>query len=191
MTKTSRYVLPLLWAVDDEVMLRPIAQIYIDAARPGTRSITLAQARQLVRKIIAGLHAAGIQPGDAVSVHSFNDIYYSILVLGIIGAGGCFAGTNPAYTSFELDHAIKVSRTKFIITEPEMLEAVTAAAKSRGLPEKNIWIFDVQDQPLPKGSKSWRELMTHGERDWTRFDDLNTAKTTTAMRLFSSGTTGL
>ena len=145
----------------------------------------------MVRRLIAGLHAAGIQPGDGVSIHSFNDICYSILVLGIIGAGACYAGTNPAYTPFELEHAFKVSRTKFIITEPEMLDAVKSAAKSRGIPEKNIWIFDVHNQPLPTGSKSWRELLSHGERDWVRFDDLQTTKTTAAMRLFSSGTTGL
>lgn len=33
--------------------------------------------------------------------------------------------------------------------------------------------------------------MKFGEEDWVRFDDLKTAQTTTAARLFSSGTTGL
>lgn len=33
--------------------------------------------------------------------------------------------------------------------------------------------------------------MTHGERDWVRFDDEKISKSTTAGRLYSSGTTGL
>lgn len=33
--------------------------------------------------------------------------------------------------------------------------------------------------------------MKHGEKDWVRFDDKKTAQSTTAARLFSSGTTGL
>lgn len=33
--------------------------------------------------------------------------------------------------------------------------------------------------------------MQQGEKDWVRFDDEKTAKSTTAARLFSSGTTGL
>jgi hypothetical protein len=47
---------------------------------------------------VAGLQNAGLQRGDCVLIHSFNDIYYPIIVLGIIAAGGIYAGTNPSYT---------------------------------------------------------------------------------------------
>jgi acyl-CoA synthetase (AMP-forming)/AMP-acid ligase II len=114
-----------------------------------------------------------------------------MLVLGIIAAGGVFAGTNPSYTQFELSHNIKTSKTKFLITEPEMLEPIIAAAKECNIPTSNIWIFDVHGQEIPKGFRSWTTLLQHGEQDWVRFNDLETAKNTTAARLFSSGTTGL
>ena len=52
-------------------------------------------------------------------------------------------------------------------------------------------MFDVLGQQLSPGIRSWKELLTHGEEDWLRFDDLKTAQETTAARLFSSGTTGL
>lgn len=48
-------------------------QIYIDAHNP-TRSISCNQARKLIRQIIAGLRAAGLQKGDCVLIHSFNDV---------------------------------------------------------------------------------------------------------------------
>lgn len=113
------------------------------------------------------------------------------MFLGIIAAGGVFTGTNPSYTPFELTHHIKTARAKFIITEPEMLSNVLKAAKECDIPQSKVWIFDVQGQDLAKGFRSWKELLSHGEKDWVRFDSEEKAKGTTAARLFSSGTTGL
>lgn len=39
--------------------------------------------------------------------------------------------------------------------------------------------------------QSWKRLFDAGEDDWVRFNNLDTARRTTAARLFSSGTTGL
>ena len=116
---------------------------------------------------------------------------YSMLFLAIIGAGGIFVGSNPSYTPFELAHHIRASETKFIITEPEILTPMLAAAKECKIPKSNILIFNVLGQEVPAGFSSYRTLLEHGEEDWVRFNDLNTAKTTEAARLFSSGTTGL
>ena len=114
-----------------------------------------------------------------------------MLFLGIVAAGGIFAGTNPGYTQFELVHHIKTAKTKFIITEPEMLENVLLAAKGCGISQSKVWIFDSVGQSIPSGFTSWKALLDHGEKDWVRFDDEKTCKETTAARLFSSGTTGL
>jgi len=116
---------------------------------------------------------------------------YSMLVLGTIGAGGIFTGTNPSYTPYELIHHIRASKAQFLITEPEMLKPMLAAAKECEIPRSRILIFNVLGQPLPEGFKSWETLLDHGEADWVRFDDLETGKRTEAGRFFSSGTTGL
>lgn len=112
-------------------------------------------------------------------------------MLAIIGAGGVFTGSNPAYTPNELAHHIKASESKFIMSEPEILKSLLGAAEQTGIPKQNVWVFDNLKQTIPKGMKSWKELLNFGEDDWVRFDDLNKAQTTTAARLFSSGTTGL
>lgn len=147
----------------------------------------------MVRKLIAGLKKWGIRPGhnDLVCLHAFNDILYTILFLGTIGAGGIFAGTNPAYTPYELSHHIRAAKVKYLITEPEMLGAITEAADQCGIPTSNILVFNILGQYIPEGFRSWETLLQHGEADWVRFDDLERAKTTQAARLFSSGTTGL
>lgn len=118
-------------------------------------------------------------------------INYSILVLAIIGAGGVFTGSNPAYTPTELAHHIRASEAKFLISEPEILKSLLGAAQQTGIPQQNVWIFNNLGQSVPTGQKSWAELLKFGEADWVRFNDMETARTTTAARLFSSGTTGL
>lgn len=125
-------------------------------------------------------------------MHSFNDIYYPLLFLGIIAAGGIFTGTNPGYTQYELAHHVKTAKVRFLISEPEILSNLQAATKECNIPQKNLWIFHpVLEQKCPEGSKSWQELLSHGEKDWVRFDNLKTSSTTAAARMFSSGTTGL
>ena len=47
--------------------------IYIDAEQP-ERTITAKQARQMVKRLIAGLKAAGLRKGDCVCIHAFNDV---------------------------------------------------------------------------------------------------------------------
>lgn len=115
-----------------------------------------------------------------------------MLFLGIVAAGGVFTGTNPSYTPHELSHHMRSSDTKFVITEPELLDNILAATKEVGLPRNNIFIFDTQShQQVPLDFKSWRWLLRQGEKDWVKFDNLEEAQRTTAARLFSSGTTGL
>lgn len=112
------------------------------------------------------------------------------MVQGTIAAGGAFVGTNPSYTPFELTHALKTSKAKFVISEPDVLRAPKEAALKLGIPEEKILLFAEPDEARSHGHASWKTLLEHGEQDWVRFDDLNTAKNTPACLMFSSGTTG-
>ncbi|KAK7701445.1 hypothetical protein SLS57_011730 [Botryosphaeria dothidea] len=184
----------LTWLIDDS-RCDPEQPIYIDAANP-SRSYNLRQARTAIRKLCAGFKAVGLQKGDVVCLVSFNDVRpplidFPIAVNGIVAFGGIFAGTNPAYTQYEIAHAIKTAKVKAFIAEPDLLTNVLPAAKAAGIPASRIFVFDRPSQAVPAGLQSWTALMQHGEADWLRFDDLHTARTTEAARLFSSGTTGL
>ncbi|KAF2233529.1 acetyl-CoA synthetase-like protein [Viridothelium virens] len=169
--------------------------IFLEATNPSNH-ITAKQARSLVRKLCAGFRKAGLKPGDCVTIHAFNSIYYPIIVLGIIAFGGIFAGTNPAYTPFELKHHLKTARAKFLVAEPEILDSLRKAAKEVDIPDSRIVLLDEGRQAgdaetISKHFRSWRTLMSHGEEDWVSFNDEKTQSTTEAARLFSSGTTGL
>ncbi|KAK9312637.1 hypothetical protein V1524DRAFT_456310 [Lipomyces starkeyi] len=143
--------------------------ILVDAAAP-SRCLSTRQIVTDIKRVIAGLHALGIKPGDTVLVHSFNDIYYTVLFFAIIGIGGRFAGSNPAYTSTELIHHFWVTDARLVICMPECLEPVLKAADQVGVRQNNILLFDPH-KPQPQaaiaaGIRSWTELFLHGERDW-------------------------
>ena len=51
--------------------------IFIDPDHP-ERSYTALEARTAIRQLIAGLKAAGLNKGDAVCIHAFNDVGTSL-----------------------------------------------------------------------------------------------------------------
>ncbi|EME78745.1 uncharacterized protein MYCFIDRAFT_205158 [Pseudocercospora fijiensis CIRAD86] len=161
--------------------------LYIDAEEP-ERYYTGRQCKKAIRQLAAGFKAIGLVEGDCVCVHSFNNLDYPVLVNGIAGFGGVYTGSNPAYQPFELAHHFRAAKVQAVIAEPDLLLHVAAAAKQTGIPTERIFVFDKRGQ---KAYQSWERLFNHGESDWPRFDDLETAKNTTLARLFSSGTTGL
>jgi hypothetical protein len=100
-----------------------------------------------------------------------SQIYYPILALGIIAAGGTFSGTNPSYTPYEVTHHFKTIHAKFVICEPDLLQTVLDAnhvlsSVKHGIPKERIFIFDNLGQPIPDGFKGWKTLLDHGEVDW-------------------------
>ena len=125
------------------------------------------------------------------SIADIKQIYYPILVQSIVGFGGIFVGTNPSYTSYELLHALKTSKAKLLIVEPEILNAPRDTALKLGIPKDRILLLAEPKETETHEHASWRTLLEHGEQDWIRFDDLETAKSTPAFLMFSSGTTGL
>nr|POE59303.1 acyl-coa ligase azaf [Quercus suber] len=164
--------------------------IYISALDP-SKSISARQAKKLIRQLAAGFRALGVQQGHCVLIHSFNDIYYPLAFLGIIAAGGTYAGTNPGYTKHELAHTIKTAKAKWVLTQPGLLGPIVEAMESTGASKDRIMVFNPNGEATKPGFKQWKDLLFHGEEDWVRFDDLETTKNSTAALLFSSGTTGL
>ncbi|KAI5856369.1 4-coumarate-CoA ligase-like protein [Tricharina praecox] len=180
----------LSWMFDKPIY--DLEKIIFVSANDTSRTLTGVKCREIIRKIAKGLKDAGLKRGDTLLLHSFNDINYPLIVLGTIAAGGVWTGSNPSYTTSELAHHIRASSARFIVVEPEILSTIRAAGDACGIPAANYWVFDnLPQQGVPAGYKSWKDLLTRGETDWVRFHGAEAARDTTAMRLFSSGTTGL
>lgn len=167
-----------------------LLQILIDAANTQNRFNTR-QATSLVRKLIAGFKAAGLKLGDVVCVHAFNSILYPILYFGIIGAGGVLVGLNPAYKTLELRHLVSTTEPKLVVVEAELLDdALPVFASSTALARTFVLGTDLTSRSI-KGFGCWSDLLQHGEQDWRRISDTETAKSTIAVLQSTSGTTGL
>jgi acyl-CoA synthetase (AMP-forming)/AMP-acid ligase II len=169
-----------------------VRQVYRDPEDPN-HFFSHNLAKALIKRLIAGFRATGLKHGETILVHSFNSIYYPIVILSIIGAGYVFVGTNPSYTQTELNHAIKIAKVKLVLAEPEILPNVESALRSNGVSvgDKLLILNTRKGQIVPQGHRSWRTLCDHGSQDWIRFDDYDRQYNTTACLFFTSGTTGL
>lgn len=116
---------------------------------------------------------------------------YPILFLGIVGARGRFAGSNPAYTVAELSHHFKISQTNIVITRSAHLAVVREAAANSGIAHRDIFVYDHDGEISRSGFLTLSDLMSHGQASWASFEDAEMAMTTHASLMSTSGTTGL
>ncbi|KAL3419451.1 4-coumarate-CoA ligase 2 [Phlyctema vagabunda] len=168
-------------------------EIYIDALVEN-RKLSANQVLNLVRQLIAGLKAHGVQKGDCILVHSFSDIMYPVLYLGIIGAGASFVGSNPSNTTQELAHLLTLTSARYIITSAPQLSTLLSIADDlpHPIPRGNIFIFNTPHNPnIPTNFRSWQTLLEYGEETWEKFDNGKRSKETIASLFSTSGTTGL
>ena len=98
--------------------------VLVDAADQ-RRSISGKLACQLVIFL-----SGAFEPDSTVCLHLFNDVLYPVLVLGILASRCRWTGTNPAYTTAELSHHFRISKTRSVVTALEHLETVRTAVES-------------------------------------------------------------
>ncbi|OMP89056.1 putative 4-coumarate--CoA ligase 2 [Diplodia seriata] len=165
----------------------PDKPILIDALSPSV-SYSYNQIVAKTRQLIAGLRAQGIQPGDCVCVNTFNDLNYSVLYLGIIGAGAIFTGVNPGYTPNEIRHHFALTKPSLVIVEPAMLQKTLTAAEQVGISTDRIYAFDTETENPNSSILSWTSLLEHGESDWVT---VQSPHETVASYNSTSGTSGL
>ncbi|OCT45526.1 hypothetical protein CLCR_01475 [Cladophialophora carrionii] len=117
--------------------------IFIDANHP-THRIRAKQALRTVRQLIKGLKALGLKEGECVCLHAFNNIWYPLIWLGIIGSGGRVVGSNPRYTKSELVHLLDLTKPKFVFAQMDCMHPIVeaAAAAQPKIDPSNIFSID-------------------------------------------------
>ncbi|KXT11803.1 hypothetical protein AC579_6080 [Pseudocercospora musae] len=129
--------------------------VLIDGHNP-SRTLSRARATSLVSRL------AGSFPEDStVCIHLANDILYPVLVLSILASGCCYTSSHITYTQPELEHHLRKSEAKYIVTSSDHLRVVVPAVNSVGGDIEIIRFTDVlQDEPkaAPEGQESLRTL---------------------------------
>ncbi|MCJ1381809.1 hypothetical protein MMC17_004920 [Xylographa soralifera] len=171
----------------------------IDAQEPENRYLTKATYRLYSQRLAVGLLAHGIEVGDRLLLFSGNNIFFPVVFIGTIMAGGIFTGANPGYVARELAHQLRDSGAKFLFCAAESLDAALDAAAQTGLRKDRIFVFDNEIKNEPKkqnlrGCRHWSTLLSSAEEgenyEWNPCSTIEEADQTCILN-YSSGTTGL
>ncbi|KAI8278998.1 4-coumarate--CoA ligase-like 7 [Colletotrichum sp. SAR11_240] len=172
---------------------------FYDADRPETHYLTFADYRLVAKQIAIGLQKAGLKPGDRVLLFSGNNLFFPVIFIGVLMAGGIFTGANPTFVPRELAYQLKDSGAVFMVAAEGSLDTALAAAKEVQMPTSNVFVFDTTipgssqpEKPARGGARHWTELIApkaQAEKfEWVEPAD---ARTTTCCLNYSSGTTGV
>jgi PAS domain S-box-containing protein len=83
-----------------------------------------------IRRMAAGLAAAGLRKGDVCAIYSPNLPEYAVSFYGIAMAGGVVTPVNPQYSVTELTHQLRDAGARFLITTPRLLRRAQQGARS-------------------------------------------------------------
>lgn len=176
---------------------------FLDAARPATYYVTPASYRLWCQRFALGLQRSGtFEQGDRLLLFSGNDLFYPVVFMGVIMAGGIFTGANPTFVARELAYQLKNSEAKYLLCAEASLATAVEAARLSGLPQENVFVFDggvFDGEPSGtrserKGHRYWGELLASpAEAKDFHWDDLRSPDDAchgTLALNYSSGTTG-
>lgn len=105
---------------------------FSEAANADTRYFTTHDFRLWSQRFAAGLRKSGLQTGDRVLLFSGNDLFFPVVLMGIIMAGGIFSGANPTFVARELAYQLQDSGATYLLCADSSLDTGIEAAKKIG-----------------------------------------------------------
>ncbi|ESZ94406.1 hypothetical protein SBOR_5199 [Sclerotinia borealis F-4128] len=172
---------------------------FYDAANP-SHFLTHSTFRLYSQRLAAGLIKNGLKPGDRVLLFSGNNLYFPVVIMGIIMAGGVFTGANPGFVKRELVFQLRDSGAKFLICGGDCLGVGVKAVEEVGMGRGDVFAFgdgveggggDGRGKGY-EGVRNWTELL-ESEEIGSKFqwkEDIDPRETVCCLN-YSSGTTGV
>ena len=172
--------------------------IFIDPANT-ENYLTLRNYRLWSQRLAVGLLKHGFQYGDRLLLFSGNNLFFPVVFMGAIMAGGIFTGANPTYVARELAHQLKDSGATFLLCSSAGLPTGLQAASQVGLLVSKVFVSDEnpssENAPIfQQGCRHWSLLFASVEEgmqyEWNPLSTPEGSAQTLALN-YSSGTTGL
>ncbi|KAI8623142.1 acetyl-CoA synthetase-like protein [Xylariaceae sp. FL1651] len=134
-------------------------------------------------------------PWDKViGLYSFNTIDYLMSTFAVHRLSGIVTPANAMYSAAELEHQLKSSGSKALITCTPLLETAIKAARASNIPDDRVFILDLPGQPRDARFKTMDDLIAEG-RSLPLLEPLRWTKGQGARQVaylcYSSGTSGL
>jgi len=178
----------------------PTTPLLLDAEKPDRYHLSASDLRQWCKRFAAGLQKAGLKSGDRVLLFSGNTIFFPVVFLGTILAGGVFSGANPTYVARELAYQLQDSGAKFLICAEASLDTGIKAADAAGLSHDKVFVFDNGYATFDNTGKGrgdvrhWSKLLaSEAESRGFAWEELSSEEelNRTICLNYSSGTTGV
>lgn len=152
---------------------------YIDAFRPNNY-YNLAQGQVLARRVGLGLRNLGIKDDDRILLYSNNNLYFLVLLWGVIAAEAILLAMSETTSSAELENQVKDLGARLILTSLDGLAVAGKAALRAGVSRENIFIFcDPSDKhkiPHSAWAKPWTSFWASEQQisgwTWKNSDDI-------------------
>ncbi|KAF2774288.1 acetyl-CoA synthetase-like protein [Teratosphaeria nubilosa] len=156
--------------------------------------------REWSKRLAAGLLKSGFRAGDRLILYSGNTIFFPVVLMGTIAAGGVFTGANPTYVARELAYQMQDSGAKFLITSEASIATALEAVDSIKFPRDNVFVFDSGFATFDGQGRSvsgiahWSTLLASPQESadfrWECFSTREEMEKNAVLN-YSSGTTGL
>ncbi|XP_075224492.1 luciferin 4-monooxygenase-like isoform X2 [Lycorma delicatula] len=142
------------------------------------------------------LKLKGLKSGDVITICCENRLEYAIPLFATLYIGVVCSPLNPAYTTDELIHSLKITRPKYLFCSEQTLPTVIAAVKRCHFITELVLI---SDSSVPEYNFNYKIIMFSNLikplHPLIRIDDFKPEEfdshLQTAVVLCSSGTTGL
>lgn len=148
---------------------------------PTGRTLTYMQLIGGIRLIASSLAKRGLNKGDVFAIYSPNIPEYAVAFHAVALIGGIVTTANPLYTAEELNHQLRDSGAKYLLTIPLFLDKAKEAAANTNVQE--IFVFGEAEGATPFASL----LQSDGQLPNIT---INPAEDLVVLP-YSSGTTGL
>ncbi|MGE0625676.1 MAG: class I adenylate-forming enzyme family protein [Pseudomonadales bacterium] len=120
---------------------------------------TFAEAWRVTERVMAGLHALGVQPGDRVGIAMRNYPEWVFAFMGVTSMGAIAVAMNAWWTGEEMHFGIEDSGLKTIFVDRERLEHL-----SPYLEELDLKVITVRTpHAAGRGVMQWQAFMASGD----------------------------
>ena len=100
------------------------------------QEVSFAEVLDQAGRMVALLHASGVEPGDRVAVQVEKSVANVCLYLAVLQAGAVYVPLNTAYTPAEVGYFLKDAEPKAVVCDPS-----AAAALSSLIGSERTWLF--------------------------------------------------
>lgn len=151
------------------------------------RVVTYEELRDSIKRVAASLHRRGFKKGDVLAILSPNVPEYATALHAVASLGGITCTVNPLYTEQEIEHQLKDSGARFLITVSPCLNKAKAAATNTGIEE--LFVFDKFDNEAIDATATPFSSLLESDGKYPEVE-INPREDLVALP-YSSGTTGL